>query len=304
MFRGIRLGRVSKYSFQPIEDGGEEDEVEKMEVGLFIARADAAMAFDAVPPPVVASMMRGRGTPSSAGRDAYAPAHRGDVRAQLVTVLAFVTHHLFAGREHLVFSGDHVGSLARGQRQLQRATLGIHARGQLGVESAFGATDGLILLATRRVARILMHLDVRRVQTFERSVGLLGQQIQNLRPEQRLAPASPARVNRTPRSEVQITPRTTGAQHMNERFDHVPVIFGRPPAAGPRTITRSRLSKLIFLSAPRVDPRGRTERIFSSDAREQTSARADLFNGKMILKTRPNVFLSAGVSECSSCNRR
>ena len=230
----------SKWSCEPVQDRSQAHEVEKMEVGFVIACADATKAFDplkevfdAMASPVVTGVMRRRTAAACARRNAHAPAQRADVFAKLVAVIALVRHHAFAFGKHLVFRRHDVGSLAGRERELHRAPPRIDTRGELGVEPAPGATDGLILLAALRVGSVLMHLDVRGIQTFERAVRPLGQHVEDLRPEQRVAPTAPARVNRAPRTEVrrQIAPRTTRAQHMNHPFEHEPMIFGWSSAA-------------------------------------------------------------------------
>ena len=71
---------------------------------------------------------------------------------------------------------------------------------QLGVEPTLGAADRLRSLATRRIGPGLMQLDVRAVQVPQGALRPPGQALPQSRPQATGAPATPARVDRTPRS--------------------------------------------------------------------------------------------------------
>jgi hypothetical protein len=121
---------------------------------------------------------------------------------------------------------------------------------QLGVEPTLGAADRLRSLATRRIGPGLMQLDVRAVQVPQGALRPPGQALPQSRPQATGAPATPARVDRTPRSIAlrHIAPGATGAQHLPNRRYHDPVSFGRSTAQSCHLRVFAR-ARLIFLAA-------------------------------------------------------
>jgi hypothetical protein len=86
--------------------------------------------------------------------------------SKFVAVVAFVGH-----RDHSaelwtprgLGNGD-IGLLPRRQADTDRSSAAVHPSTQFGVQTTFGASDGLLLLATSGIAGVLMHLDMTGIQ--------------------------------------------------------------------------------------------------------------------------------------------
>lgn len=268
------LGRVFKMLFEPVQDGGQVNKTQEIQVAFLVTRADAAIAlgplkkvFDFVPLPIVTAMPSGRMSPSCPRRNAYTQTVMSQLCSKCIAVVPFVRHGNRAAqlRRPGAFGGDaYIGSLSSRQAHLHRPSASIHPSRELGIESTLGASDGLILLATRGVAGVLMHFDVAGVQETQQALGLSCQPFQNPRPQTALTPSTPARVNRTPRTikRRQIAPGNAGAQHVHHCFDHQPMIFGRTAAlwSGRQRYRNSRSSDDFFYPLPerirQMKPRG------------------------------------------------
>ena len=212
--------------FEPVQNSDEMNEAQKIQVPFFVTSADTPVALGSLkevlysmPTPVVAAMPTRRLSPPCPGWNATAPASPANRRPQPVAVVALVGHDGFAAqpaRPRRLGQHTHIGSLAQRQRHLHRPSAAIDPRRQLGVESALGAANGLMLLAAGRVAGVLMHLDVTGVDKTQGAASFPCQRLEQARPQAALAPAPPARIDRTPRpvKRWQIAPRTTGAQHL------------------------------------------------------------------------------------------
>jgi hypothetical protein len=155
--------------------------------------------------------------------------------SKTIAVVAFVGDGMAVRWQHQILGRDYVGTLTGCQNHLRGTPATINQRGQLGVKPAFGASNGLILLAASGFGRILVNLDVEMTQS---AGGAFGKQIQNGRPRSCITPTSPPGIHRTPFGKVsgQVAPRATGAQQMNHRLKHLPMILGRSAA----TTTRRR----------------------------------------------------------------
>ena len=228
----------AKSMSEPIEDRGELNEAEKSRGELFVASADTPVAFDAakeifhlVATAIVAAMESHRPAARAFRRDANARALSAQPRAESIGIEALVgdgamTTH--AGQQR--FDGDQVMSLPGRDPECDGTTAPLHNGGQLGVDAAFGAPDGLGRLSAPRIGPILMQFDMRAIEVPQLARGACGDHGQHPCEQPGGTPAAKTRVDRTPRTKSlrQVAPGQTGAQHKEHRRDHAAVILRRP----------------------------------------------------------------------------
>ena len=223
---------------EPIQGGSEQHEGEESDGELFVAGGDAPEllnapkeVFDVVAMPVVTAMEAGWMPAALSGRNAAPGVLCAQIGTESIGVEALVGHDPVTAQTPPQWShGEQVVLRAGGQGDRNRPAMLVRDGGELGVQSAFGPTDGLRQLAARGIGPVLMQLDVRAIQVPQPTFGAPGQSRQQTVPQTTRCPAPPARVDRTPRAVLcrHISPRTTGAQHIPNRRHHDPIINRRP----------------------------------------------------------------------------
>ena len=145
---------------EPIKDGSELDEAEEREGEFFVARADAPKTlqpaetiFDVVTLAIVTAMKRQRTTSLFAGGNAHPNAQAAQTRGEAVRIKTLVADEAAAAQQRQE-RRDGVLIMLRPGRQAQcdHAAASIHGHGQLGVEPALGAADGLRVLEIGRAS--------------------------------------------------------------------------------------------------------------------------------------------------------
>ena len=187
--------------------------------------------LDLMAAPVVAAMKAGRLPAAAFGRDAAAGALGVKSGPKDIGIEALVGHDPVTAQTPPQWShGEHVVLRAGGQGDRDGAAMLIGDGGELGIQSTFSPPDRLRQLPTRRIGPVLMQLDVRTIQVSQPAFGTPGQSRQQTGPQATRRPASPARVDRTPRAVLcrHISPRTPGTQHIPNRGHHDPIIKRRP----------------------------------------------------------------------------
>jgi hypothetical protein len=245
----------SKSKSEPIEDGRELRKAQEMKIEFFITGANPAKSLSALEkvfhpmaPAIVAAMPSGGLASPLARRDARLGAGLDQRLPEAIAVVAFVGHCMSLRGQDQIFGRDNVRTLTWSQDHLGGTPATIDQSSQLGVTPALGASNSLILLAASGVGRILVNFDVRGVEMAQSPGCTFGQQIQNGGPQSGLTPTSPPGIDRTPFRKVlrQVTPRTTRSQHVNHRFKHQPMIFGR--ATAPASSWLYRYRQIYFLN--------------------------------------------------------
>ncbi len=183
----------SRKGFEPIEDGGELDEREKVEGKLLVAGADASLAFDALEEvlhamaePVIAAMPAGRVLAVFQVGDARIFSGVPDPVPERRRVIALVGHQPVSRWDLDSVRAPDVALFAGVQKELERAALGVHQCGHLGVESPSGWPNGLPGLATVRLGGVQMGLQAGGVEMHQSPLGDLRDQLS--RPEPSVAP--------------------------------------------------------------------------------------------------------------------
>lgn len=244
---------------EPIQGGREQHEGEESGGEFIVAGGNALESlnapkeiFDVVAMPVITAMEAGGLPPAFLGGIQH-----GECCAQLgaesIGVEALVGHDAVMAQTPPQWShGEQVVLRAGGQGDRNRPTRLIRDGGELGIQAAFGPPDRLRQLAARRIGSVLMQLDVRAIQVPQPAFGAPSQSGQQTVPQATRRPASPARVDRTPRAVL-----TGTSRHGQPVRSTYPIAVtmtrssgeGRPPTMPlcPRRILR-RL-RLIFLAA-------------------------------------------------------
>jgi len=230
---------------EPIEDSGELNEGEEGGGEFFVAGADASVAFnpaeeifDLMPVAIVAAVERDGVTARAFWRDAGAGALTPQFGAQGIGVEALVADgSATAQAAEQWIDGVQIMPLALGQTERNGTSATLHNRGELGVDATLGATDRLGRLAAARVRSILMQFDVGAIEMPQLTGGSDRHQRQHAREQSARTPTPKPRVDRTPRSKLlrQIAPRQTGAQDVEYRGEHEPIILRRAAPLTPST---------------------------------------------------------------------
>ena len=226
---------------EPIEHCRELNEAEERRGELFVASADATVAFDAaeevfdlMAAPVVAAV-EGNGPAARAFPwDADARALPTQPRAKRIGIEALVRHRAVTTQARQQgFDRIQIMALSGGEAERHGASTGVDDGRQLRIDATFGATDRLRGLSAARIRAVLMQLDMRAVEVPQLALG--GRRHESEKPTEKTgcAPAPEPRIDRTPRTKVrrQVTPGNTGAQNIEHRADHEPVVLGRSPSA-------------------------------------------------------------------------
>lgn len=170
------------------------------------------------------------GTACSLRRDADSGALLAQASAERIRIKPFVSDGAMSAQAwQQRFDGMQVVTLSGDDTERDGPTAGIHDRGQFGVDPAFRAPDRLRGLAATRIRTVLVKLDMRTVDVAQLAFRVFCRQRQHVREQPGCTPAPETRVHRTPRAEGrrQIAPRHTGAQYIEDRCDHEPVVFRR-----------------------------------------------------------------------------
>ena len=192
----------SKWSSEPVDDRGEVNEGQKVQVQFIISCSDPAKpfdpleeVFDVVALAVVIPAVRPRIASIASRRDAGRPARTIDAAADMIAIKASIGNDSFSCQKDNFLRCNCVGSLPWSQGGLKDLSFGIHRHHELGVESSFCASKSLQMLAASGVGSILVYFDMGRIQEAQFAVSACRDQVQNLCPKTSLRPTAKACVN-------------------------------------------------------------------------------------------------------------
>src|SRR5688500_20210205 len=120
------------------------------------------------------------------GRDARRAAAIINAVADVIAIKTSISNHAFPGQKDDFLRGHGVASLPGSQSGLKDLPSAVHRDHELCVKSALGAPKRLQMLATGRVGRILVDLDMGCIQKTQLAVSASRDEIQNLCPKPRI----------------------------------------------------------------------------------------------------------------------
>jgi hypothetical protein len=161
----------SKWLSEPVDDGGEVNESQEVEVQFFIPCADPAKPFDSLEEvfnvmalAIGIGIVRPRVGSIAPGRDARRAAAIINAAADVIAIKPSISNHAFTGQKDDFLRRNCVASLPGCQSGLKDLPSAVHGYDELGVQSAFCAPKCLQMLAPGRVGCILVDLDMGRIQ--------------------------------------------------------------------------------------------------------------------------------------------
>lgn len=251
----------------PVKNSGEEEEGLERGFGLFVSGGDTTESFDSgeevfdsMAFAVMSPVARSIGFCSLPFRDAGTVPVDLQFSAEGGAVIAFVgDDDRIAQTGHQLRRRGDVVDIARSDEQFQGPSAKIDQGVEFGVSASSAGSNSLNFSRRQRRSSILMNAHVGAVNESKRSLGILGENLENARPDLFLGPPSEPSVNGLPRSKSlgQITPRIATSQDMEDRFDDLPKVSRRSANRALRCSTRSAPINFLSLRQALSDsPRG------------------------------------------------